>query len=969
MAFPRLRRRGSQVALTLTLNMIVLVLCQCMAVAGDTRQAMFERVFGEAAKLDPTLVAKVKALPPGKQLLIDRDGDGRNDEVWYLDTAARHTIRPLLVRVIDEDGDLDEHGPDLDSDLYLADWKADGTVDAVVDYQDNDGDNDVDEMAVYFWTPDKYKSKWPEIMCYWGCDNSDNNLLWYDVDWTYYQGKCQYRCYFSGNDFFSVFRLRPDMDHWLCTNEKPFVFYDPDGDGCSEVTLRFTGSGDDITTARYSMDADGDAYGRRAYDYDFSITGLAGKTPPSAEKPGGCAVKVTDDVSSSMKLRGIPAHRLLRWDAARKFAQEAPWQKACLTWDEMNANTSRNPGGDPHERWEGILNHGSDNFPQIGGPPCSPLNKRNEIVIKPASPLRFYYDPTDRRLHLLGTGAADGWIDVDYDLDGKLDARYTYIDDNQDGIFDRRRIDLDADGKPEFDWKMKGTDVRELRLEYQSLSAFYRQELAGVLAESQQFIDAAKAALGTRLGNPDPVETFFLTKLQAWCPSTRLGQRVRSTPAGARYYVDLLRDRLLHALKQEYAKQQAWGRVEAAYAAGNYAAAADVVTKVLAPDAQVVPPARFQSFTDRIPIRIDNTGGKEQDHLPVVLSLKALRAVAQNFNPSNCAVVAPGRWIDWLEIPHQVDQIDPSVGREFSFLADLPPDARPTYYIHYSPTGKRNKEFARKTGTCDSWKPPADVNIGWESALTAYRAYDGHFDFFGKNTYSHSRKVEWLIYPVTGSYHTEQPWGINALHVGDTSGLGGLTLYRGDHSWIVRNPGCKGDLKFTKRMLTSGPIRAAVEIKVANITTDKPDFSLRILGVIYAEHQESEIRVAANRAGQSMLLAPGLTKLTRQKSFVEKSLGCLGAWGWQEDIIGEVGLGLIVPPTKLKNVIDLENECRLQCDFSSGTLRYWIIGDWRRGRRFPVAPTIDNWREEMQTLAAVLHRDVPVTIGSAETLP
>ena len=61
------------------------------------------------------------------------------------------TRRPLLVRVIDEDGDLrmgDE--PDYDSDLYLADWQADSAVNVVCDYTDLDGDNDVDGWPSIF---------------------------------------------------------------------------------------------------------------------------------------------------------------------------------------------------------------------------------------------------------------------------------------------------------------------------------------------------------------------------------------------------------------------------------------------------------------------------------------------------------------------------------------------------------------------------------------------------------------------------------------------------------------------------------------------------------------------------------------------------------------------------------------------------------------------------------------------------
>ncbi|MCA9419308.1 MAG: hypothetical protein KC917_23780, partial [Candidatus Omnitrophica bacterium] len=120
----------------------------------DLKQQIFEKVFGNAVILSPEMVQQVNEGEAGKRHYVDKDGDGIPEEVWFIDTALRHPeeMRPVLVRAIDEDGDLREGlQPDLDSDLYVADWKADGTVDAVLDYTDVDGDNDLDEMGSYFW--------------------------------------------------------------------------------------------------------------------------------------------------------------------------------------------------------------------------------------------------------------------------------------------------------------------------------------------------------------------------------------------------------------------------------------------------------------------------------------------------------------------------------------------------------------------------------------------------------------------------------------------------------------------------------------------------------------------------------------------------------------------------------------------------------------------------------------------------
>ncbi len=933
---------------------------------GETpKQKLLERVFGDAVKLDPATVAKVKAMKPGERLFIDRNGDGKHDEVWYIDPAVRHMrhTRPVLVRVIDEDGDLDAHqGGDLDSDLYVADWRADGTVDCVLDYQDNDGDNDLDEMGVYYYAKRYGYIGGPALLGWWGRDDGDDNLLWHDVSYTYNQGLCQYRCHFSGDEQLVEFGIKDGLDRWVPMFEDPFLFYDPDKDGCSEVVLRISGQEEYVESIRYSFDVDDDAFGRRTHDYDFSITALApGTRWFKKDRKTISEMKIPAAMLETTKLRGIATGPWMKRNCALEWANASSWARAVLTWDEMNANCERNAKHDPFERWEGVIAHSSEHFPQIGGPPCSPLNKRNEVAVSGVENLRLYFDPTDRRLHL--KGATEGWLHVDYDLDGKADATTTYVDDDNDGVFDRRRLDVDADGTPDAEWKMKGKGARELALDWEALRAFYKPALAELLVDSQAFIDAAKAALVQKTGKNEAmdVEQFWLTKLASWQPRTHLGRRMRRTPAGARLYVDLLRDRLLIALRKGFGSHPACAKMEAAYAAGDYRTAAGIVTKELAPTAKPVDPRRFDAFTRRIPLTFVNAARPQRDDWPVAIPVGEIKKLVPDFNPSCCAVVAPERWIDWREVPHQIDAMDPSVGAELSFIIDVPASASTTYYLYYSPTGTRDKQFAKKTSTAEDWVPP---NIGWESNRCAYRAYWGQFDFFGK-------KTEDLIYPAIGkkSYHSEVSWGIDALHVGQTCGLGGLRLCQGDKALLVFNPAGKGKVKFTKKQLTSGPVRAGVEITASNVVPAKPDLTVRMLCLIYAERQETEIRVQVTGADGEVVLAPGLNALPREDTFVDLARGTLGAWGWQEDVIGDVGTGVLFDPKRTDGRIDLPKErCVKLRTTGGGKLRYWLLGDWRRGRQHPIAPIVRNWQEALAALANLLVNDATLAIGRAEAL-
>ena len=931
-----------------------LIHAQSDAVGAPKNTVVFERIFGLPRVIAPERVAAVKALPQGEMLEVDHNGDGVADEYWYMATDYRHNKESILVCAFDEDGDFAETGrPDLDSDLYFWDWEADGYIDVVSDYQDDDGDNDVDQMGLFY--NKNWKDGKDDMTVWWAVDIGDDNLLWHDVNGTYYQPLCQWRTHFSGDELFYQFRLTEESEHWVNVWEDPFAFYDPDGDQASEVVVRISAIGEAVKNLRYSIDADDDAYGKDTHNYDFSVTAL-----PPEEGLSSAAWH-----SEALDIRGVKTLPVVPWDKCMEFGQQAKWGKAMLTWDEINSNTDEKPEQDPHERWEGILNakskHGD--FEQVGGPPSSPFNKRVEVTADPVSPLALYFDDVDQRLHLLG--ADYGYMDVDFNHDGELDAAYTWKDTDNDGKLDVREADVDGDGTVDFTQTLK-PGGKTFSLTFEGLPEVYKPAISRALREDQAFIDAATSVLGEVPSEVQAIIDFYGDTLPAWHLETGIGKRIQGTPAGARFYVALVRDRLFTKSKDAIGKNSQWNRIEGAFLAGEVGKAAMLLAH-LAYDEPIGENSpliyRGMTYIDRVPLTLSTKNGEHPvlQNKSVVVQVANLRQKAGNFNPRNCVVVDGNRWLTWRIIPHQVDSWQYGEHKELSFVTDLRADEENEFYVYYIPEGANIPTYPKLTNAV--LDNPAYV--AWESDAGAFRFYTGQFDFFGKQVQLLPRE-ERLIYPLDGvNYHTEQDWGIDALHVGKTSGLGGLTIYYDGKAYPVQSPAGEGHVDFEYKVLGSGPVRAGVEIIASNVFPDMPDKKVTLRCLIYAGREESEVNVILPEGLEGATVGIGLMNLEEGENFA--SPGTLGVWGRQGDDIGEIGLAVTTKHKQLE-VKDLPEERHLIAAPDGQHFRYWIRGGWRRGMQFPASYGVQNWQREVGIWADGLRSNVEVAVASGEDL-
>ncbi len=897
------------------------------------REALFKRLFGERVMaLDPQAVAKVKSLPAGERLKLDTDGDGKIDTIYFIDDDPKHqeAFRPVLVKVIDQDGDMDrDQDGDLDSDLYVADWHADGTVDVIVEYRDTDHDNDVDEMAIYSFSPNDRYLRRDAIRVWWSRDVGDDNQLWYTLNYRYQQPDSQFRTHFGGDEIFASFAYDDQKNLWIPSFEDPFVFYDEDRDDLAEVVLRLSGAGDLMESMRYSFDVDNDTAGDNAHDYDFSLSLVAAKN----------AVTVPEELTETVSLRGAPAAPLLSWRNARRFGETAPWAQVLLTWDENDNNVDVSPKGDPHERWEGIINSAFGDFPQVGGPPCGPLNKRYELDRDNSGKMKLYYSPIDRRIHLLG--ADEAGLKVDYNYDGKVDMEFHYRDTDADGIVDTWEIDLDGDQKIDRSFRVARPDVKMLDLDYHRLSDFYNSALDRALADNQALIDALKAVLQQE----DEIETYFRRDLEQYRGEAGIGLKIHRSREGRRYYQDLIRERYFARLAKSLEGNPSLLRsLEDAHNSGNY----PQVVRLL----RGTPPASWHGdFERRFSLTLSHLDQWPRLQEPVVLKIAEIRKIIPDFNPRNFVVVAGVRRIVDQELPSQADDLDgDGAPDEIVFQADLRPHEAAEYLVYYSPLGNLAQAYPARTAVHRD-------GDGWESERIAYRFSHGQLDFYGK-------KKDALVLKTLGhseNYHQELDWGMDVLDAGNTPGIGGIGIWEGDRVFPVMNPGGRGGIRIERAILAEGPVRSTVAAKFYGVRTAANRYDLSVTFSIYAGGRYSENRVSIHpaRPATEIVFSPGFVKMPNDTWFANSQEGYFGSWGRQNPKVQEIGMAAVFPRSVLVGFAEgrAERWVKLRAAPDQPS-QFYVVGDWRRGRTFPVAPAAVNWEREIAGLARRLHSPI-----------
>ena len=243
----------------------------------------------------------------------------------------------------------------------------------------------------------------------------------------------------------------------------------------------------------------------------------------------------------------------------------------------------------------------------------------------------------------------------------------------------------------------------------------------------------------------------------------------------------------------------------------------------------------------------------------------------------------------------------------------------------------------------NQWYPP---NWVWESEKVAYRLYDGHLDMFGK----HKQELILPLFAKGVSYHTEQAWGMDVLHVDKSSGCGGLTLYVNGVTYPVRNDNIPGDPTFTGRLIEETPNKVTLELIARGVGPTQTPYTIKWRPTALAGRADSpmEVVVEGGSPGDKIELGIGIVRMKDEIFFTDAKNGVIGSRGFQEPGIGWIGLGVIYPVNQFLRMDEQPEDHRvvLRCE-QGKPVAYHIQGDWLRGHQFPCCPPVNDWKDTL----------------------
>jgi hypothetical protein len=425
-----------------------------------------------------------------KVKLIDFDNDGDPD---ILET---YTINNIPVRWLDDDDDMkrtDTEG-DLDNDCLMINRNRDGKFgsygDLIIDWIDTNNDGQADMQVVVDYAAKENKNAWGPGHFMWVMDIDSDNIFNY-IDWKTFKLRCWihngqsdfFEDYHGKSMFTKTHTSSEKLDDLRLNCENPFLFYDPDNDGLTEMVIRLLDSPPIIMKDRtiennrksvqpkgtidivsLSFDLDNDNSPQDPFDLDMTIQfhGDGFNYMDQVHHFNNKTLPGSDSMFMDPRWRNLTeliyTDHESAWDLIHKRGQ---WKSVYFNFDE----------DDDCARWERVELYEPLNIFKIGArkggldnnPQADVTGDRGEWDMDNSGKGNLYVGKFDGRIHLCGAEWGVWRIDQNasfyqgmgglYDGygPGRLQAKpqifptVKYTDTNNNGFIDEISYDLDGD--------------------------------------------------------------------------------------------------------------------------------------------------------------------------------------------------------------------------------------------------------------------------------------------------------------------------------------------------------------------------------------------------------------------------------------------------------------------------------------------------------------------------------------------
>lgn len=405
---------------------------------------------------------------------MDLNGDGRQDAV------KSYLAGDVPILWLDDDGNMAEADLEGDTvnDCLLVDRDKDGNYDLIVKFADLTG-NGVTDMQLILDYPVGGR-RTPNFMYVFDDDKDGvfNYIDWSRLDLLCWEknGISDFYTDYSGNStFLKTHRVSQEMDDLRYQWENPFLFYDYDGDGLTEMAVRFCDEpfpnaesqarGFQKTQYQgwmgwFSMGIDMDNDNAPGNDFDFDMT-----LHYTAKK----GFNYSECVHPLRNMRGLPEAdkffpdprfreltELIFPDRHQAFAKAfaGKWESARFTWDE----------DDDCGRWERVELYDDRDAFAIGthqngldhNSQADVTGDRGEWDRDFSGGGDIYVGRFDGRIHLYGAERGawridqnalyyQGWNKTFQNTVPSSCATFEYLDTDGNGFLDTVQYDLDGD--------------------------------------------------------------------------------------------------------------------------------------------------------------------------------------------------------------------------------------------------------------------------------------------------------------------------------------------------------------------------------------------------------------------------------------------------------------------------------------------------------------------------------------------